>query len=164
MQIFRAHIPQTYIRAALGDLRLWFVDLLVWVAQFVTLPRDVRLFMQQELRTARSELRHLLAFAALADQPYRKCARRTLRPRALARGLRFQRRRGVYHKVWTRGVRLRTRDDIRHTLENFDRIVTRLRAQFHQRMRVGDVVMVCVPKHDFVTDAPTPAAETADTS
>ena len=47
-------IPQSYIREALADLRLWFFDLLVWIAQFVELPRDVRLYMQGELRTARS--------------------------------------------------------------------------------------------------------------
>ena len=150
-------IPQSYIRQALADLRLWFFDLLVWIAQYVTLPRDVRLFMQGELRTARGELRHLLAYAAMTDQPHRRIRNRPRPPRSLAQGFRF-------HRVWTRGVALRTRADIRTTLENFDKIVARLRAQFHAPMRAGTVVMVGVPTVRIVTNAPAPAAESADTS
>ncbi|MDZ4778073.1 MAG: hypothetical protein SGJ23_14930 [Alphaproteobacteria bacterium] len=164
MQIHRANIPHHFIADALADFRLWFFDLLVWVATFVTLPRSLRLFMQQETRTARRELRHLLAYATLADQTFKETPRRTWRPRALAHGFRFQYRKIQLRKIWTRGVRLRTRDDIRHILENFDKIVTRLRARFHQRIRIGDVMMVCAPCVTFITSAPAPAAEVADTS
>ena len=157
-------IPQSYIREALADLRLWFFDLLVWIAQFVELPRDLRLFMQGELRTARSELRHLLAYAAMTDQPHRRARNRPRPPRSLARGFRFQRRMPRFHKLWTRGVKLRTRAEIRAALENFDKIVARLRVQFHAPMRAGTVVMVGVPNVHFTTNAPAPAAEAADTS
>jgi len=157
-------IPQSYINQALADLRLWFFDLLVWIAQYVALPRDVRLFMQGELRTARSELRHLLAYAAMTEQPHRRIKNRPRPPRSLAQGFRFQRRMPRFHRVWTRGVTLRTRADIRATLENFDKIVARLRVQFHTPMRAGTVVMVCAPSVTFITNAPAPAAEAADTS
>ena len=157
-------IPQSYIQEALGELRLWFLDLLIWIAQFVELPRDVRLFMQGELRTARSELRHLLAYAAMTDQPHKRVRNRPRPPRSLAQGFRFQRRMPRFHKLWTRGVRLRSREDIRATLENFDNVVMRLRVQFHAPMRAGTVVMVCAPDVIFITSAPAPAAEAADTS
>jgi len=157
-------IPQSYIRQALADLRLWFFDLLVWIAQYVALPRDLRLFMQRELRTARSELRHLLAYAAMTDQPHRRSRNRPRPPRSLAQGFRFQRRMPRFHRVWTRGVTLHTREDIRATLENFDKVVTRLRVQFHAPMRAGTVVMVGAPTVLLITNAPAPAAEGADTS
>jgi len=157
-------IPQSYIRQALADLRLWFFDLLIWIAQFVELPRDVRLFMQGELRTARSELRHLLAYAAMTEQPHRRTRNRSRPPRSLAQGYRFQRRMPRFQRVWTRGVKLRTRADIRATLENFDKVVMRLRVQFHAPMRAGTVVMVCARNVRLITNAPAPAAESADTS
>ena len=157
-------IPQSYINQALADLRLWFLDLLIWIAQFVELPRDLRLFIQQELRTARSELRHLLAYAAMTEQPHRRIKNRPRPPRSLAQGFRFQRRMPRFHRVWTRGVTLRTRADIRATLENFDKVVTRLRVQFHAPMRAGTVVMVDAPSVRFITNAPARAAEVADTS
>ena len=157
-------IPQSYIRQALADLRLWFFDLLVWIAQYVALPRDVRLFMQGELRTARSELRHLLAYAAMTEQPYWRNRNRSRPPRSLAQGFRFQRRMPRFQRVWTRGVKLHTREDIRATLENFDKVVMRLRVKFHAPMRVGTVVMICAPDVRFITNALAPAAEAADTS
>ena len=50
-------IPQSYIQEKLADLRLWFFDLLTWIAQFIELPRELRLYMQRSLRIARSDLR-----------------------------------------------------------------------------------------------------------
>jgi hypothetical protein len=136
----------------------------VWIAQFVTLPRDVRLFMRRELRTARSELRRLLVFAAIAEMPFKSVRRGTLQPMAIPPGCRFRRATLHYHKIWARGVSLRTRADIRRVLENFDKVVARLRVLIRKRIRIGAVVMVRAPEVIFITDADAPAAEAADTS
>lgn len=63
MQLIRPRDFSLEIGDAMAKLRLWFLSVAEWIAEFAPLPRDTRLWPQRQLIHMRRELRVMLAAA-----------------------------------------------------------------------------------------------------
>jgi hypothetical protein len=164
MQIIRPRDFSREIADALANLRLWFLSVVEWIAEFAPLPRDARLWLQRQLIYTRRELRVMLAAAIVSrlrivERPHRRSHRRKM-----PRGFRWAHRCAPAVRFFTRGIRLRTLKDMRQVIDDFDAVVTRAFKQLPRDLRGGVLVMTYVQKLPPVCFDITPATEAADTS
>jgi len=152
------------IADALASLRLWFIQVVAWMAEFLPLPRDARLWLQQQLIHTRRDLRLMLASAIVAKMRIRKRPHALLNRRGPERGFRWRKRRPKSVHLFTRGIRLRTISDMRRVIDDFDAVVARAFARLPKALKGGIILMICAPTLVCSFIAPAPAAEAADTS
>ena len=125
MQIIRPRDFSREIADALANLRLWFLSVVKWLAEFAPLPREARLWLQRQLIYTRRELRVMFAAAIVSrmrivERPYRRSHRRKM-----PRGFRWAHRCAPAVRFFTRGIRLRTLKDMRRAIDDFEAIATR---------------------------------------
>ena len=164
MQIIRPRDFSREIADALANLRLWFLSVVEWIAEFAPLPRDARLWLQRQLIYTRRELRVMFAAAIVSrmrivERPYRRSHRRKM-----PRGFRWAHRCAPAVRFFTRGIRLRTLKDMRRAIDDFDAIVTRAFKRLPRDLRGGVLVMTFAPVLQRASFNLAPAAEAADTS
>ena len=66
MQFVRTPDFTAHIAEELAALRLWFLQIIAWIAEFAPLPRDARLWLQQQMIRIRSDIRLLIAAAVVS--------------------------------------------------------------------------------------------------
>jgi hypothetical protein len=164
MQIIRPRDFSREIADALANLRLWFLSVVEWVAEFAPLPRDARLWLQRQLVYTRREIRVMLAAAVVSrmrivERPHRRSHRRKM-----PAGFRWAHRCAPAVRFFTRGIKLRTLKDMRRAIENFDALVTRAFNRLPRDLRGGVLVMTFAPAIQRASFNLAPAAEAADTS
>jgi len=164
MQIIRPRDFSREIADALANLRLWFLSVVEWIAEFAPLPREARLWLQRQLIDTRRELRVMLAAAIVSrmrivERPHRRSHRRRMPP-----GFRWAHRGAPAVRFFTRGIRLRTLADMRRALDDFDAIATRAVARLPADLRGGVLVMTFARKRAASPLTIAPAPEAADTS
>jgi hypothetical protein len=164
MQIIRPHDFSREIADALANLRLWFLSVVEWLAEFAPLPRDARLWLQRQLIYTRREIRVMIAAAVVSrmrivERPHRRSHRRKM-----PRGFRWAHRCAPAVRFFTRGIRLRTLRDMSRAIDDFDAIVARAFKRLPRDLRGGVLVMTCARKMVWVSFSIAPAAEAADTS
>ncbi len=164
MQVARPlrHRRAAYAAAA-RDLHLWLLQVVAWLMARVRLPRAWRLEFQADIRTARRDIRRLIFMSMCSRLTFRvDRSSFTRRPNGV---LGFQRRHARIVHAFTRGIPLRTPQQMRDALKNFDKTVKRALARLPKNGAVsGAVVTVLAVMIAVSTSALTPAAEAADTS
>ena len=164
MQIIRPRDFSREIADALANLRLWFIGVVAWLAEVAPLPREARLWLQRQLIYTRREIRVMLAAAVVSRLRIKVRAHRTSHRRKLPPGYRWAHRRGPAVRFFTRGIRLRTLDDMRRVIDDFDAVVTRAFNRLPRDLRGGMLVMTCAQKPARAPFNIAPATEAADTS
>jgi hypothetical protein len=164
MQIIRPlrHRREAYAAAA-RDLHLWLLQVVAWLMTHVRVPRAWRLEFQADIRTARRDIRRLIFLSMCSRMTFRMDRPQfTRRPNGV---LGYQRRHARIVHAFTRGVPLRTAQQMRDALKNFDKVVKCAIARLPKNGAVlGAVVTVVAVAIALGTNAPAPAAEAADTS
>ncbi|MBL8558174.1 MAG: hypothetical protein JNM47_05600, partial [Hyphomonadaceae bacterium] len=141
-----------------------FLQIIAWVAEYAPLPRDARLWMQCQLRRVRSDIRLLIAAAVISRMRKVKRRRVQVHKRKLPRGYRWAARRSPAIGCITRGIRLRTLEDMRRALDDFDKVVDRALANLPRLRRSGVLVLTDAQKPAPIAFFIAPATEAADTS
>jgi hypothetical protein len=164
MHIIRPPDFSREIADTLANLRLWFLSVVEWIAEFAPLPRDPRLWLQRQLIYTRRELRVMFAAAVVSrmrivERPYRRSHRRRMPP-----GFRWAHRCAPAVRFFTRGIKLRTFKEMRRAIDDFDAIVTRAFKRLPRDLRGGVLVMTFALKPVRAAFNLAPAADAADTS
>jgi hypothetical protein len=164
MQIARPlrHRRAAYAAAA-RDLHLWLLQVVAWLMTHVRLPRAWRLEFQNDIRTARRDIRRLIFLSMCSRLTFRVDRPDvTRRPHGV---LGFQRRHARIVHAFTRGIPLRTVREMRDALATFDKVVKCAIARLPKNGATpGAIVGVMDVVLALSTSAPAPAAEIADTS
>lgn len=140
----RIHRPLKHlaekIATAVQSLRLLAVQLLAWWAE-ATGDRGARLHLQRELRLLRRHTRLVLCLGVAARMRFPERARETPRPFGSPGRYRYRHYRVRLARVLTRGLRLRTLDDMRAALDAYDATVARLLARVPKAFVGAGLVM-----------------------
>jgi hypothetical protein len=164
MHIIRPHDFSAQIADALAALRLWFIGVVAWLAEFAPLPRDARLWLQRALSHTRRDIRLMIAAAVVSRMRFRACAPFTPHRRRMPRGLRWSPRRGSAVRFFARGIALRSFAQMRRVIDDFDAVVERAFRRLPKAPRGGVLVMTFARADAAPSPGMTPAAEAADTS
>ncbi|MDZ4776838.1 MAG: hypothetical protein SGJ23_08645 [Alphaproteobacteria bacterium] len=164
MHIMRPPDFSAQIADALANLRLWFLSVIEWLAEFAPLPRDARLWLQRQLIHTRRELRVVLAAAVVARMRFVERPHRRSHRRKMPRGFRWAHRCAPAVRFFTRGIKLRTLKNMRRAVDDFDALVTRAFARLPRGLRGGVLVMTFASAPQPAPFTIAPAAEAADTS
>ncbi|MBL8559258.1 MAG: hypothetical protein JNM47_11095, partial [Hyphomonadaceae bacterium] len=93
MQFVRTPDFTAQVAEALAALRLWFLEIIAWIAEFAPLPRDARLWLQSQMLRLRSDIRFLIAAAVVSRLRRVKRRRLPVHRRKMPRGFRWSARR-----------------------------------------------------------------------
>jgi hypothetical protein len=164
MQVVRPlrHRREAYAAAA-RDLHLWLLQVVAWLMTHVRLPRAWRLEFQNDIRTARRDIRRLIFLSMCSRLTFPVGGSSLTRhPNGV---LGYKRRHARIVHAFTRGIPLRTVAQMRDALAKFDKLVKCAIARLPKNGAVsGAVVTVIAVAIALRTSALAPAAEAADTS
>ncbi|MBL8560301.1 MAG: hypothetical protein JNM47_16390 [Hyphomonadaceae bacterium] len=164
MQFVRTPDFTAQVAEALAGLRLWFLQIVAWIAEFAPLPRDARLWLQRQMIRIRSDIRFLIAAAVISRMRRVKRRRLPVHRRKMPRGFRWATRRAPAIRCITRGIRLRTLAQMRRVLDAFESAVDYALANASLPFRGGALVMTHAQEPAPVAFFIAPATEAADTS
>jgi hypothetical protein len=153
------------IDAYAQSLKLWLLALAGWLVMMMD-SRAGRIQLQHLIIEARQDVRVLIALQMglrLRIHAGRRCATGHGHPSA-PRGFRLQTRRGRRLRLFTRGVALRSLDDMQRVLRNIDAVATRALARLPQRLTRVSLVIAAAVADALGIAAITRAPEGADTS
>lgn len=157
------------------SLRLWVLELLAWVAGWASEMRILRndgnlrnakKWLRDELAIVRRDIRDVLFLLVMANRAWRKKEKLpTTRPRNAAVGFRRVERKLNILKLYLRGIRLKTLEDMRTVLDDVDRYVARALKRFPRKgPAIFHIAPVAPPVWALICVAPAPAPDAADTS
>jgi hypothetical protein len=164
MHIIRPHDFSAQIADALAALRLWFIGVVAWLAEFAPLPREARLWLQRQLISTRRDIRLMIAAAVVTRMRIKACADQRPHRRRMPRGFRWASRRGSAVRFFARGIRLRTFAQMRRVIDDFDAVIDRAFKRLPKALRGGVLVMTFAAVMALPSLGAAPAAEAADTS